>query len=102
MTSSALVSVNGIAVLPASNSSTDSRHSLTHIVVLTNERTNSSEATIGCTRGTGSQSTDGGKQDILHLYRRCSTHCRRCRTTCLACAATVAGANRLNILLVED
>ncbi len=50
--------------------------------------TRASAATIGCTKGTGSPSTDGGRLDKLLPCRRCSTHRCRCKTICLPCGAT--------------
>ena len=50
--------------------------------------TNPNAATIGCMKGTESQSTGGGRLDTLHLCRTCSTNDRTRRTICLLSAAT--------------
>ena len=50
--------------------------------------TNPSAATSARKRGTGFQSTDGGRLGTLLPCRKCSIRSRRCRTTCLPCAAT--------------
>jgi hypothetical protein len=58
--------MNGIAVPPASDSSTASLHSLAEFVVLTNEGTNPNVATIGCTiKGIEFQPIDAGSRGRL-------------------------------------
>jgi hypothetical protein len=81
--------MNGIAVLPASDSSTASRHSFGQVVVFTNGRTNRNVATIHCMKGTESKSTGEGRLGRYLPCRKYSNHARRCRTGGLPCGASL-------------
>ena len=56
--------------------------------VVRNARTSPNAATIGCMRGTGSQSTDAGKLSRRRPCRRCSIRSRSYKTIGLLCGAT--------------
>ena len=51
-------------------------------------RPSQNAATIGCTKGTGFQSTGGGRLGTRLQYQTCSTNARSHKTTCHLCVAT--------------